>query len=112
MLQGILVLLLFLLLGDTLVALANLPVPGAVVGMLLLWLALHVKNGPSEPLRQTSLTLLQYLSLLFLPAGVGLFFLPPHIQQHWPAVLAAIVLATFISMLFSGWLIKRLAKGD
>ena len=112
MLQGLIILLLFQLCGETLVALLNLPVPGTVVGMLLLWMGLHLKDGPSDGLRKTSFGLVQYLSLLFLPAGVGLFFLPASIQQHWPAVVGAIVLATFISMLFSGWLIKRLAKGS
>jgi len=112
MLQGLIILLLFQLSGEALVALLGLPVPGTVVGMLLLWLGLHLKSGPSDGLRKTSTQLVQHLSLLFLPAGVGLFFLPPHIQQHWPAMVGAIVVATFLSMLFSGWLLKCFSKGN
>lgn len=112
MLQGLIILLLFQLSGEAVVALLDLPVPGTVIGMLLLWLGLHLRGGPSEGLRKTSMQLVQHLSLLFLPAGVGLFFLPAHIQQHWPAVVGAIVIATFISMLFSGWLLKCFAKGS
>jgi len=112
MLQGLIVLLLFQLSGEALVALLGLPVPGTVIGMLLLWLGLHLKGEPSDGLRKTSMQLIQHLSLLFLPAGVGLFFLPPHIQQYWPAMLGAIVVATFISMLFSGWLLKCFTRGN
>lgn len=109
MLKGLIVLLLFQLCGETLAAALNSPVPGPVIGMLLLWATLHFKGGPSSELSHTSQAFIQYLSLFFLPAGVGLFFLPQHIQQYWPAVVAAMVAGTFISMLFSGWLIKRLA---
>jgi holin-like protein len=108
MLKAFIILLLFQLLGETVVGLADLPIPGPVVGMLLLWVGLLIKNGASSELSNLSHTLIKHLSLLFLPAGVGLFFLPPAIQQYWPAVLAAMIGGTFISMLFSGWLLQRL----
>jgi holin-like protein len=78
--------------------------------MLLLWMALLIKNGASPELSNLSHNLIKHLSLLFLPAGVGLFFLPPAIQQYWPAVLAAMVGGTFVSMLFSGWLLQRITN--
>ncbi len=109
MLKGLIVLLLFQLCGETLVRLTDTPIPGPVIGMLLLWLALFIKNGPSDDLSSTSQSMIQNLSLFFLPAGVGLFFLPASIQQYWLAVAAAMVAGTFVSMLFSGWLVKRLA---
>ncbi len=109
MLKGFIILLFFQLCGETLVALLHSPIPGPVAGMVLLWLVLLIKGGPTDDLGKTSQGLIQHLSLFFLPAGVGLFFLPASIQQYWPAVLAAMVAGTFISMLFSGWLAKRLA---
>lgn len=109
MLKGLIILLLFQLLGEVLVALLHSPVPGPVVGMLLLWLGLYIKRGASSDLQRASQTLIQYLSLFFLPAGVGLFFLPPSIQEYWPAVACAVVGGTFLSMLICAWLIKWLA---
>lgn len=111
MLKGLIVLLLFQLSGEALVALTGTPIPGPVIGMLLLWLGLCVKGGPSADVSNTSQAMIQNLSLFFLPAGVGLFFLPASIQKYWPAVAAAMIAGTFISMLFSGWLVKRLARG-
>jgi holin-like protein len=110
MLQGLIILLLFQLTGEALAAILGLPVPGAVIGMLLLWGGLHIKGSASDSLLKTSAGLSQHLSLLFLPAAVGLFFLPSSIMQYWPAVISAIVVATFISMVFTGLLLKLLAR--
>lgn len=110
MLKAFTTLLLFQLLGETLVGLTGILIPGPVIGMLLLWIALHIKNGASNELSQLSQNLISHLSLLFLPAGVGLFFLPPAIQQYWPAVLGAMVIGTFVSMIATGGLAKALTR--
>ena len=110
MLTALIILLLFQLLGETIVGLAGLPIPGPVIGMLLLWFGLHLKNGASSDLSNLSQSLIRYLSLLFLPAGVGLFFLPPEIQRYWPAVLGAMVAGTFISMLLSAAFLKGITR--
>lgn len=112
MLQGFIVLLLFQLLGEAVRSLTGTPIPGPVIGMLLLWLGLHIKGGPSAALSETCDGIIRHLSLLFLPAGVGLFFLPANIRHDWLAIAAAMVAGTFISMLFSGWLIKKLVRGE
>ncbi|GAB3104529.1 CidA/LrgA family protein [Aestuariicella hydrocarbonica] len=109
MLKALIALLFFQLCGETLVSVLHSPIPGPVAGMLLLWIALAIKGGPSKDLDQVSHTLIQYLSLFFLPAGVGLFFLPASVQQYWPAILAAMLVGTLASMLFSGFLMKRLS---
>ena len=109
MIRGLIVILSFQLLGEGLVKLLHSPVPGPVIGMLLLWICLALKGGPSEPLTQVSLKLVHYLSLFFLPAGVGLFFLPPQLQQYLPAIIAAIVGGTFVAMLLCGWLLQLTA---
>ena len=72
MIPGLLVLLCCQLAGEFLVRLVDVPVPGPVVGMVLLLglLQLH------EPARESGLVrvcegLLKHLQLLFVPAGVG-----------------------------------------
>ena len=112
MLKGITIILLFQLLGEALVALLNSPVPGGVAGMLMLLVGLAIKGGPSTELNTVSQNLIQHLSLFFLPAGVGLFFLPADIRQYWPAVAAAMVAGTFISMIMTGWLAKQLSPSE
>jgi holin-like protein len=69
---GLLVLLGCQLVGEFVVRLLDLPVPGAVAGMVVLLVVLQVR----EPAKDSGLVrvaegLLRHLQLLFVPAGVG-----------------------------------------
>ena len=110
MLQGITVILTFLLLGEVLVETTQSPVPGPVAGMLLLWIGLAIKGSASASLRRTSEGLLNHLSLLFVPAGTGLFFLPQELLNDWPGILAAMVMGTFITMVLCSLIARYFAQ--
>ena len=60
--------------GELLVAAAGLAVPGPVIGMLLLFVGLLVHGSVPENLASVGDSLLTHLSLLFIPAGVGILF--------------------------------------
>jgi len=111
MLKGLTVLLVFQLLGEVVSNYFRLPVPGPVIGMLLLFTVLLV-IGSRPSLDTASKPLIQHLSLLFLPAGVGIFFLPNHFDDQWPAILFAIIPATLISLVLTAWLLKRLTPTE
>ena len=110
MLKGILTLLLFQLAGEVISAYWKLSVSGPIVGMILLFIALMVRNGPSADLAACSTTLIKYLPLLFLPAGVGIFFLPGNFSNQWPAILAAMFLGTTIAIVITASLMKFCLK--
>ncbi len=59
------------LIGEFTVSAANLPFPGPVAGMLLLFIFLLIKGGVPDELTNVAGSLLNNLSLLFVPAGVG-----------------------------------------
>jgi holin-like protein len=72
--RGLLVLLACQLLGEALVALLDLPVPGPVVGMVVLLALLTVwRPGPDAGVVRVAEGLLRHLQLLFVPAGAGVF---------------------------------------
>lgn len=115
MITGLLVLIVFQILGEGLSLWLNLPIPGAVLGLLLLLSSLRLMSGlwPKawlESTQQVSGHLINHLSLLFLPAGVGIFFLPEAINAQWPAVLAAMLGGTFLAMLLTSWLFRGLNR--
>jgi len=87
----------------------GLPIPGPVVGLLLLLVYLLVRGGPSEPLRATATGLLANLGLLFVPAGVGVVTQLGVLGANFVPVAVAIVLSTFIGLLVTGWVMQRLA---
>src|SRR2546421_12993182 len=80
--------------GELIARLFRLPVPGPVLGMLLLFTLLLARPRSEAVVRDTTATLLRYLSLLFVPAGVGLI---PHaggIRAGGAAVSGANLLST------------------
>lgn len=97
MLRSLTLLLVFQLAGEVLVRLAAVPIPGPVIGMLLMLLMLLIREAVTPGLRATSLGILEHLSLLFVPAGVG-------VMVHFNRLsgeLAPIILALFASTLLA-----------
>ena len=88
------------------------PLPGPVLGMLLLLLVLLWRGGPPEPLARAADGLLGALSLLFVPAGAGIMLHAGRIAEEWAAVLAAVVGSTALALLVTAAtfrLVSRLA---
>lgn len=110
MLQQITLLLVCQLAGEALVRLAGLPVPGPVVGMVLLLALLFARGGPPAPLQSTAEGLLGHLSLLFVPAGVGVVVHLPLIAAEWPAIVGALVVSTVLTVAVTAWLMAALLR--
>jgi len=98
--------------GEVLVRLLGLPVPGPVLGMVLLLAGLVAGGGPSEGLRTAGHGLLRYLPLFFVPAGVGLVTHGERLASDWLPLLAGIVVSTLATMVVVGWLVERRARGE
>jgi holin-like protein len=110
MLQGFAVLLGFQLTGEVLSRLLPLAVPGPVVGMLLLLIALEVGLPQGEGLQRAAGGLLAHLSLLFVPAGVGIMLHAPRLLAEWPALVAALLVSTAATLGVTAWLAERLSR--
>lgn len=94
MLSALTQLLVFQLAGEVVARGLNLPVPGPVPGMLFLFLALVLRGGPGEELKSTSGTLLQHLSLLFVPAGTGIMVHLHRVADEWLPLLLSLLVST------------------
>jgi len=76
----------------------RIPVPGPVLGMILLFLTLILRKGSGESLDSASSALLSHLSLLFVPAGVGMMVHFDRIANEWLPISVALVLSTVLTM--------------
>lgn len=110
MVQGFLILLLCQLMGELIVTLLGVPIPGSVVGMVVLLIGLMIKGSVPEGLRLTSEGLLKVLPLLLVPAGVGLMTHYGVLSQYWGALLVALFFSTLVTMLVVALLLKLLSK--
>ena len=108
MIKAFLILIVFQILGETFVALTKVPIPGPVIGMILLFISLQVREKVSGNLQRVSQGLVNNLSLLFLPASVGIFFLPVQFDDQWPAILGALLGGTLFSTIVTTFIIHRL----
>lgn len=99
LLRGFLTLLLFLMLGEALRLLFQLPVSGGIIGMLLLTIWAMATGGINEDVALASQALIAILILLIMPGVVGVFFLGSHFDGHWIAIACALVGGTFLSVL-------------
>lgn len=110
-LYAIAVLFVMQLLGEVLVRLFGLPLPGPLVGLVLLFGLLMVRGGVPKGLHDTTHHLLAHLMLLFIPliAGVMLHF--DRIAQEWlPFLLACIAgaaITVVVTALTFRWMLRR-----
>ncbi len=113
MVRALALLFLCQLIGETTVRGLHLPVPGPVVGLVLLALGLIIGaryGGPTSAtigdsiLGKTAGGLLGVLGILFVPAGVGVIRHLTVLQQHGVALLAALVGSTVITLVVTVWI--------
>ncbi len=91
-------LLIFQCLGEGMVFALGLPIPGPVVGMLLLFGALLVAPRLLAQIEETGTQLLRHLSLLFVPAGVGIVVSASSISGHWLAIVVSVMVSTLLTL--------------
>ncbi len=98
MLSALTLLLLLQLIGEVFVQFFALPVPGPVIGLVLLFAGLLVRGKLGDDLRNTANNLLQHLSLLFVPAGAGVMIHAARVADEWLALSVALIGSTLLSM--------------
>jgi holin-like protein len=96
--------------GEILVRLMDLPVPGPVLGLVIMLAALAVRGGAPDALRDTANGLLKHLSLLFVPAGVGIMLHFERIGAEWLALIGAVMLSTWATIAVSAVVFRIVAR--
>lgn len=110
--SGLAILLTFLALGEGLVYWAGLPVPGNVIGMVLLAAALGLGVVPLASVERVADWLLEHLGLFFVPPGVGLMLHWGLIRREWLPIAVALVMSTFAVLTVTGLVARLLARAE
>ncbi len=111
MLQGLVLLFGFQFIGELLARLLDLPIPGNVIGLAMLLLALAGGIVKEESITEASDLLLKYMTLFFVPAGVGVMLYFDLIAREWLPIIVGTVVSTFVVMAVTGW-VEQLLGGD
>ena len=119
MLGAITLLLISQLAGEAIQMATGVPVPGPVIGMALLFAGLVLRRrlpgGRAKPetpavLDETAHGLLGHLSLLFVPAGVGVVLYLPLVADEWLAISVSLIASTLVTIALTAVLMAWLAR--
>lgn len=94
MIQALALLLLFQLGGEATSRALTLPIPGPVLGMVALTIALALSPKLLALMRPLAEGILSHLSLLFVPAGVGVIGHLTELGTMGPGLAVAIIVST------------------
>ncbi len=98
----------------------GIPVPGPVLGMALLFVVLLLRRtlapvSPeigATPLGGTAKGLLAHLSILFVPAGVGIIRYAGDLSAHGWALIAALVGSTALTLAVTAGVFRMLSRDE
>ena len=96
--------------GELITSLTGIPVPGPVLGMALLFIGLLIKGRLPDTLGQVADTLAVNLSLLFVPAGVGVMLHARLIARELVPITVALVASTLIAIAVTALMMRRLGR--
>jgi holin-like protein len=108
----------FQLAGDAIQTYFGLAIPGPVIGLVLMLFALLLTKHNKHPnitafrtgIINTAEQLLGFLSLLFVPIGVGVIMHLQLIEAQLLRIIAVIVIGTIGTMLFTSFVFLKTSK--
>jgi holin-like protein len=110
MLAFFILLLVCQLTGEILVVATGVPLPGPVIGMALLFAGLLIRGELPRSLERMADGLLSHLSLLFVPAGVGVMLHARLIGAELIPIAVSVFASTLITIAVTGRLMQGLDR--
>jgi len=96
--------------GELVAVSTGLPVPGPVIGMVMLLAYLMQRGSLPDPLDALAGALLRHLFLYFVPAAVGVTAHFALVASELVPLLAAVVVSSALSLAVAGWLVQALSR--
>ncbi|MBS0308254.1 MAG: CidA/LrgA family protein [Proteobacteria bacterium] len=110
MIQTFATLLVFQTLGEAIAHALSLPIPGPVIGMVLLLCYLLLRKGAAQQLTPTANGLLRHMAILYVPAGVGVMVYANRIAAEWLPIAVALVVSTVAALVVTALVIQGLKR--
>ena len=110
MINALTLLFLCQLAGEVIVHALGLTFPGPVLGMALIFGGLMVVGRSGPALDGVADTLLRNLSLLFVPAAVGVVQQAGLIAANWLAISAALIVSTVLTLIVTVYSFRAVAR--
>jgi holin-like protein len=108
----ILILWLFYFVGSWIVQITGLVIPGSIVGLILLWIALALKWVDLRWVADGANFLIAFLTLFFIPSTVGVIQYPELLSVPGMLLVTAVFLSTLIAFVLTGKLSVRIERKE
>lgn len=108
--RQIIIIMVFVFLGEFLNKFVKIPVPGNIIGMVLLLMALLSGKLKLESIEEFGNFLLAHLAIFFIPASVGLMLIFEILEGTWHILLFISVVSTVIIMVTTAFTVKWLRR--
>lgn len=110
LLAGLLILVALNFAGTWLAAGLHAPIPGSVIGMLLLTALIELRILPIDAVRGAATLLVRHLALLYVPAGVAIIAYLGIIRDGAAAIIGAGLASLVAVLLVVGITVQRLER--
>ena len=98
------------LIGEVIAGLTKLPIPGPVIGMVILFCGLVIHRKLPSGLETVTGFLHRYLPLMFVPAGVGVITNLDLLTRSWAPLAGAIIIGTALTIAVTGAVMQFLNR--
>src|SRR5699024_259331 len=88
----------------------HLPIPGSIIGFLLLFFALIFKLFPEKWVDEGAKFMLAFLPLFFIPSTVGVIEHPQLLTIHGLLLIVIVMISTFLTMYVVGIISEKMTK--
>jgi holin-like protein len=110
MLAAFLLTFLLIVFGEAVTTALEIPVPGPVVGLLVLAVVFAAREGPTPAMSRMFDAIIPYAPMLFVPAGAGVIAHADAIAANWLPIISVITLGTFAVLLVTGLIVQALVR--
>lgn len=110
LLRELLLILVIYFAGVILVEITNIPVPGNIIGMILLLILLCTKVVRLEKVETVAKFFMEHLAFFFIPAGVGLLTSLTVIKDSWIRLVLVSILTTIITIAVTALVVEFMTK--
>lgn len=106
----LMIILLFSFIGEAVSTLLHLPIPGSIIGLILLFIALETKIIRLRHIDTVGNFLLSNMTILFLPAAVGIMKRFNDIKSYLLPITLITLGAIFLNILVIGFVVQFIKK--
>lgn len=106
--RSFMILFICLWIGNFISSILPIVIPGSIIGLLILFFLLTFQLIPSRWVRNGCNLFMRYMTILFIPAAMGIMDNYIYLIHSWVPILISSIVSTFVVMIFVGWLTQRL----